>query len=98
MARLNGYLHRIGAVESEQCVCGYATETVEHFLLRCQRWDIYRQQMLQRTDLRRGSVPFFLGGKTQLDDDKWTPNIEVVKATISFAIAIGRLEPEDRPQ
>ena len=32
MARLNGYLHRINAATSEQCACGEARETVEHFL------------------------------------------------------------------
>jgi hypothetical protein len=35
MARLNGYLHRIGATESQQCICGHVKETVEHFLFRC---------------------------------------------------------------
>lgn len=34
MARLNEYLHRIG-VESDQCACGQARETVEHFLFNC---------------------------------------------------------------
>ena len=32
MARLNAYLHRIGASETEQCSCGHAKELVEHFL------------------------------------------------------------------
>jgi hypothetical protein len=35
MARLNGYLHRIGAAPADQCACGQATETVDHFLFRC---------------------------------------------------------------
>ena len=35
MARLNGYLHRIRAVESDQCDCNQARETVAHFLFRC---------------------------------------------------------------
>src|SRR5205814_9763122 len=50
MARLNGYLHRIGVAESDQCKCGQARETVEHFLLRCTRWEAYRTQMLAQTD------------------------------------------------
>jgi hypothetical protein len=37
IARLNGVLSRIGAVESDLCPCGQARETVEHFLLRCVR-------------------------------------------------------------
>jgi len=32
MTRLNGFLSRIGAAESDQSVCGHARETVEHFL------------------------------------------------------------------
>lgn len=35
MSRLNSYLHRIGAAESDQCACLQASETVEHFLFRC---------------------------------------------------------------
>jgi ribonuclease HI len=35
MIHLNGYLHRIGAAESDQCACGQATETAKHFLFRC---------------------------------------------------------------
>ena len=31
MARLNAYLHRIEAVPSDQCACGQARETVEHY-------------------------------------------------------------------
>ena len=38
MARLNAYLHRIGAAPSDQCACGQATETVDHFLFRCRNW------------------------------------------------------------
>jgi hypothetical protein len=33
MARLNGYLHQIGAAESDQCVCRQAKETV-----KVERW------------------------------------------------------------
>ena len=32
MARLNGYLYRIKVAETDQCGCGQARETVEHFL------------------------------------------------------------------
>ncbi|KAL0764692.1 hypothetical protein CaCOL14_012808 [Colletotrichum acutatum] len=35
MARLNWYLHQIGAIASAQCACGRAAESVEHFLFRC---------------------------------------------------------------
>ena len=35
MSRLNGYLYRINAAETDLCTCGQAKETVEHFLFRC---------------------------------------------------------------
>ena len=38
MARLNGYLHQIGAAPSDMCDCGQARETVDHFLFTCSRW------------------------------------------------------------
>ncbi|KAF4237714.1 hypothetical protein CNMCM8980_002373 [Aspergillus fumigatiaffinis] len=38
MARLNGYLYRINVAQTDQCACGQARETVEHFLFRCRKW------------------------------------------------------------
>jgi hypothetical protein len=99
MARLNGYLYRINAAESDQCACGQARETVEHFLFRCTRWTVYRSEMLQCTDIHRSNMTFYLGGRSPSDDknwtsdDKnWTPNMEAVRAAIHFAIATGRLD------
>lgn len=46
MARLNGYLHQINAAPTDQCTCGQARETVEHFLFRCQKWTAHRTDML----------------------------------------------------
>ena len=94
MARLNGYLHQIGAVESDQCECGQTRETVKHFLFRCTRWDSYRTQMLAQTETRRGNLSFHLGEKAPSDPEKWTPNMDAVRATIKFAIATGRLDTE----
>jgi hypothetical protein len=45
MARLNRYLHQIGAVDNKQCNCSQSKETVEHFLFRCSKWDAYRRDM-----------------------------------------------------
>jgi ribonuclease HI len=94
MARLNGYLHQIGAAESDQCACGQARETVKHFLFRCTKWDAYQTQMLAQTDTRRGNLSFYLGGKAPSDPETWTPNMDAVRATIKFAIATGRLDME----
>ena len=94
MARLNGYLHQIGASESDLCVCGQARETVKHFLFRCTRWDEHRMQMLAQTNTRRGNLSFYLGGKAPSDPEKWAPNMDAVRATIKYAIATGRLNTE----
>ncbi|KAJ5264436.1 hypothetical protein N7505_007229 [Penicillium chrysogenum] len=92
MARLNGYLYRINVADTDQCACGQARETVEHFLFRCQKWTVHRTELLQCTNTHRGNISFFLGGKSPFDDQKWTPNLEAVRASIRFAIATGRLE------
>jgi hypothetical protein len=99
MARLNEYLHRIGASESGQCVCGQASESVKHFLFRCTQWDRQRHELYRVTDTRRGCLSFFLGGKAPSDPVRWTPNIPAVRATIKYAITTGRLkfEPMEQP-
>jgi hypothetical protein len=94
MARLNGYLHRIGVAESDLCACGQARETVKHFLFRCTRWETYRTQMLAQTDTRRSNLSFYLGGKSPSDPDRWAPDMNAVRATVKFAIATRRLETE----
>ena len=97
MAKLNGYLHRIDATPSDQCACGQARETVEHFLFRCTQWTQQRAELLRCTDTRRSNISFYLGGKSPSDDNNWAPNMGAVRATIRFAIATGRLDAE-RPQ
>ncbi|KZL63694.1 putative transposable element [Colletotrichum incanum] len=92
MARLNWYLHQIGAAASEQCACGQAAETVEHFLFRCTQWTVQRAPMIQRTDTDRGNLSFYLGGKAASDPDDWSPCMDVVRETVKFAMATGRLD------
>jgi hypothetical protein len=92
MARLNSYLHRINAAPTDQCACGQARETVEHFLFRCTKWTTYRTEMLQCTATHRSNISFYLGGKTPTDDKFWTPDLAAVRATIRFAMATGRLD------
>jgi len=50
--------------------------------------------MLAQTDIIRGNLSFYLGGKAPSDPETWTPNIDAVRATIKFAIATGRLDME----
>ncbi len=64
MAKLNGYLYRIDATPSDQCACGQARETVEHFLFRCTQWTQQRAELLQCTDTRRSNISFYLGEVT----------------------------------
>lgn len=91
MSRLNGYLYKIGATDTEVCGCGRAEETVKHFLFRCSKWDEIRKQHLPRN---AGNLSFSVGGKGAGDPPNWQPNMEAVRATISFAIATGRLNVE----
>jgi len=95
MAKLNGFLSRIGAAESDLCACGHAKETVEHFLLRCIRWTALRDGLLQCTETRRGSLSFYLGGKVPSEPKEWMPDMKAVRATIKYAMATGRLERDD---
>ncbi|KAL3713548.1 hypothetical protein TMatcc_002251 [Talaromyces marneffei ATCC 18224] len=92
MTRLNSYLYRIGAVDSNRCACGQASETIEHFLFRCTQWTAMREDMNQCTESRRGNLSFFLGGKSRSDPERWQPDMKAVHAAIKFAIATGRLE------
>jgi ribonuclease HI len=95
MARLNNFLSRIGAVESDLCACGQARETVEHFLFRCVRWTALREDMLHCTVARRGSLSFYLGGKAPSDPKEWSPDMKAVRETIKYAMATGRLDVDD---
>lgn len=92
MARLNGYLYQINVAQTDQCACGQARETVEHFLFRCRKWTTQRIALLQCTRTHRGNLSVCLGGKSPSDDQQWTPNLEAVRASIRFAIATGRLD------
>ena len=92
--KLNGYLHRIGAAESDQCACGQAKETIKHFLFWCTIWAMHRAQMLQQTETRRGSLSFYLEGKAASNPEQWTPNMNAVRATIKYTLATGRLDPQ----
>ena len=92
MSRLNGYLHIIKAADSDLCQCGIARETVKHFLFRCPRWDHLRQDLLSQTEVQRGNLSFYLGGKTCQDGNDWVPNMSAVHATIKFALRSKRLE------
>lgn len=60
--RLNSYLHRIGAAESDRCPLCRQAETVRHFLVECTRWTMERAQHLQSMTPRWSDVSYLLGG------------------------------------
>ena len=57
MTRLNSYLNKIGAADSDLCACGQASETVEHFLFRCTKWVAMREGMNQCTQTNEEICP-----------------------------------------
>ena len=102
MARLNGFLFRIKATDSEICECGTAKETVKHFLFTCSRWTYLRKNMHSQTAERWADLLFFLGGRLlqirntgPLDPLLWKPNIQAIKTSIRFAANTKRLDFED---
>lgn len=99
MARLNGYLHRIGASDTDQCGCGAAKETVKHFLFLCARWDHLRAHLLQQMGTRIGDISFCLGGRSknlELDPSPWKPDMNAVRAAIRYAMATERLLADEQ--
>ena len=94
--RLNKYLARINAVDSDQCRCGRGEESVDHFLFRCPRWSIFRGEIRRLAGRRWGDASYLLGGWSgeprDRDAAKWKPANEMVTATINFAIGTCRLE------
>src|SRR5208282_2283107 len=52
--KLNKYLHSIDARYSPHCECGYGKETVEHYLLECNKYKDQRKQI--RLELRKGRI------------------------------------------
>ena len=51
--------------------------------------------MLEYTTTRRRSLSFYLGGKALSDSKQWSPDMKAVRAAIKYAIATGRLDPDD---
>ena len=100
-ARLNSYLHRIGQSDSDVCECGVEGETVEHFLLRCARWNGPRRALIEAAGPHFGSLSHTLGGKPETVDrigetrmEAGKPDMKMVKAVIVFAMGTKRLANE----
>ena len=101
--RLNSYLARIGAAESDVCECGREAETVPHYLFRCPQWDEIRRKLQVHAQPRWGDHAYCLGawndrrdlvGKL-IDGDKarWKPDMKMVKKVLQFVEQTQRFEP-----
>jgi ribonuclease HI len=73
---LNKYLHRFGKRYSPYCSCGYAKETVEHFILECPNYKTQRKELRKRVDAWKMRIDKLLGDITLL---KYT--MEYVRTT-----------------
>ncbi|KAM5529638.1 transposon I factor [Fusarium oxysporum f. sp. phaseoli] len=61
MPRINNYLDRIRAAESEMCNCGQTAEMMGLFLFRCTQCDAQRDGMGQLGQKIMGNFSFFVG-------------------------------------
>ena len=100
MCKLNKYLARIGAIDTDTCSCGREPESVDHFLFRCRLWHSQRQSLCKLASKfkRWGDLSFALGGWSgetkDGDRSKWKPSLEMVAATVKFALETKRLAEE----
>jgi hypothetical protein len=96
MTPLNGYLHNIKAVETNLCDCGEAVESREHFIFHCVRWS--EQRKILGVGKGEDKLSRLLGGKSTTDTDDWRPDMDAVRAVISFTLATKRFEHDTSEQ
>jgi len=97
---LRVYLYKIKAAETAECECGLI-ESIPHFLFCCRKWEEQRQKLRLQHGERFGDLSYALGGYSSRKEggesidgpiERWKPDIEVVRATIQFAIETRRLQ------
>src|ERR1700739_2348446 len=80
---LNSYLYRFNKVESAQCQhCGHNQDTVEHFLLECDKHWETRSELHNKVGTGNMMLANLLGKK------------ELVGATLEFVAATGRFKED----
>jgi hypothetical protein len=93
--RLNSYLYKIKAAETDKCQCG-KEETVKHFILEYPQWTEERARLNDDIGRRANELSYLLGGYQDIGKDgelaKWSPDIKAVRRTIKFVQETGRLE------
>ena len=83
-ARLRLFLARIKATNSVIYIYKAASESIRYFLFSYQRWTCQRREMDTKYLEKEGNIRFFLGAKGSQDDEMWTLNINMIRATICF--------------
>ena len=100
MISLNTYLYKIRAAETAECKCGLV-KSIPHFLFCCRKWAEQRQELRLQHGERFGDLSYALGGFSSRKEggesidgpiERWKPDIDVVRATIQFAMDTGRLQ------
>jgi hypothetical protein len=58
---LNRYLYRFKLARTPYCSCGYANETVEHYILECRLYHKQRKELRKKIGSGRMTVDKLLG-------------------------------------
>ena len=96
--KLNEFLFKIRATDSNMCACDRAPETVKHFLLNCSNWTPQRTEMAQALDGPITNLSNLLGGWSGSGTAKdFKPNLKTVKLVISFAKKTHRFDRQEDP-
>ncbi|GIZ36535.1 hypothetical protein CKM354_000000600 [Cercospora kikuchii] len=102
-AHLREYLARTRQLESAVCECGSGVESVKYVILHCPLWASPRGALREAAGDSWGDVSFLLGGKSRkkdprtgllVDGERWRPNLDIVRATITFLKSTGRFAPQ----
>jgi hypothetical protein len=104
---LNSYMARIQSADTTRCECGADEESVRHFLFQCPQWMGPRQTLQGVLWDRRGDLSYALGGWSgRMDtrtvklidgsEEKWKPDIGVIRAVIQLVKATEVAIMDDR--
>ncbi|TKA53372.1 hypothetical protein B0A49_10910 [Cryomyces minteri] len=95
-ARVNKYLSKIGAAESELCEHCQRIEPTPRLLFTCSKWEHLHSNMRAAHGSRYSDLSYALGGYKDTAQDgelsKWKPDLKAVRATIEFVLATKRLD------
>lgn len=66
---LNSYLHRIGKAPSAGCdACGHPRENVHHYLMRCPKYEPFRQRMQTKLGRKARDEQYLLSDPKAMDE------------------------------